>query len=506
MNRDQAELIRRIREFQFDDPLEARPFSKRLAQEREWTALYTARAIEEYRRFVALAMVADQPVCPSKHVDDVWHLHLIYTRSYWQRFCGDVLRRPLHHEPSRGGAGELTKHREMYARTLDEYRRVFGMEPPLDIWPPVDVRFAPTDGEVTIERSGSNPSRWRRLSIAWKWPLVAIVGAVVPWTPLINPPLALANVNPLELHGPDFLLFYAVSFCMALGLAILLRYWARHELPPMDSRSAQLDAYQTAYLAGGRRAATNTAVAQLVRKGQLILLATSPPRFRQAEAPNADMHSFEKRVFDRFGKDHTGDPLRVVHQEGETLCEPLSDRLCESGLIVSRRARVLGVVLPLLMMGALLSFGIAKVIVGIARGRPVAYLVLACLATAIIALIAFGRRLHRTPSGDRELAALRDRLAYLRRKFGKQNYSEATLDTNDQQFPLALGLFGIGLLATTPLDGLATALDHRGSKSGSGSYGSSCTTGGGCGGGGASCGGGGGGGGCGGGGCGGCSG
>ena len=91
-------------------------------------------------------MTVGRHVCPSEDVDQAWHLHLTYTRSYWKRFCGDVLGRPLHHDPTRGGPAEARKHLAMYDRTLAAYREAFGHEPPPDIWSPA----APS----------ARPSRW----------------------------------------------------------------------------------------------------------------------------------------------------------------------------------------------------------------------------------------------------------------------------------------------------------------------------------------------------------
>ena len=76
------------------------------------------RAIEEYKRFVFLAMAAGHPVTPLDEVDQVWHLHLCYTRSYWEDLCGEVLRAPLHHGPTRGGAAERARFDDQYRRTL----------------------------------------------------------------------------------------------------------------------------------------------------------------------------------------------------------------------------------------------------------------------------------------------------------------------------------------------------------------------------------------------------
>src|SRR5262245_58098130 len=84
------ELLARITAFSFDEGTPAFPFASRLARENGWTLAYVARVIEEYRRFMFLAVVAGHPVTPSDQVDQAWHLHLLYTHSYWDGFCKDV--------------------------------------------------------------------------------------------------------------------------------------------------------------------------------------------------------------------------------------------------------------------------------------------------------------------------------------------------------------------------------------------------------------------------------
>lgn len=49
-----------------------------------------------------LAVRANHPVTPSDEVDQAWHLHLTYSRSYWDEFCGAVLEEVVHHDPTRG--------------------------------------------------------------------------------------------------------------------------------------------------------------------------------------------------------------------------------------------------------------------------------------------------------------------------------------------------------------------------------------------------------------------
>jgi hypothetical protein len=150
------ELWSRIQAFSFDDQPSAFPFWTRLARDNGWSLAFAARVIGEYRRFAYLAVVAGHPVTPSDQVDQAWHLHLLYTRSYWSAFCRDTLGTALHHTPTTGGADEREKFHDWYARTLDSYRHIFGDEPPADIWPDARARF----GDDTQYRRVNRSRHW----------------------------------------------------------------------------------------------------------------------------------------------------------------------------------------------------------------------------------------------------------------------------------------------------------------------------------------------------------
>jgi len=156
--REDPELRARIQAFSPDEPGVAFPFSARLAEENGWTREHARRVLREYLRFVYLAMTAGHPVTPSLAVDEAWHLHLTYTRSYWEEMCGRVLGRPLHHDPTRGGSDEEAKFAGWYARTLATYRAAFGEEPPAEIWPRPRAEAAPAPvAPVRAARSGGVP-------------------------------------------------------------------------------------------------------------------------------------------------------------------------------------------------------------------------------------------------------------------------------------------------------------------------------------------------------------
>ncbi|AWM13546.1 hypothetical protein DI487_06515 [Flavobacterium sediminis] len=84
-----------IERFEFDQAVSGYGFITRLAFENNWTAFFTLKAIEEYKKFMYLAAVENVMVSPSKIVDVVWHQHLIFTQSY-NDFCSILGKRIEH--------------------------------------------------------------------------------------------------------------------------------------------------------------------------------------------------------------------------------------------------------------------------------------------------------------------------------------------------------------------------------------------------------------------------
>ncbi|MCZ8369246.1 MAG: hypothetical protein O9293_04650 [Porphyrobacter sp.] len=117
-------------------------FTARLARENRWSEGHAQRVIGEYKRFCYLAMRAGHEVTPSDAVDQAWHLHLSYTRDYWQVFCPQVLQAELHHGPTQGGTAERERFYRQYADTLAAYEAAFSEVPPADIWPAARRRFS----------------------------------------------------------------------------------------------------------------------------------------------------------------------------------------------------------------------------------------------------------------------------------------------------------------------------------------------------------------------------
>ena len=142
MSPEHQALYQRIQHFQVDSGYERLSFLARLARDNAWTLPYAAGALQEYKRFCFLAVTAGHPVTPSDQVDQVWHLHLLYTRSYWDEFCRKALQTDLHHGPTQGGGEEREKFTDWYARTLERYAAVFAQAPPPAYWPTPAERMA----------------------------------------------------------------------------------------------------------------------------------------------------------------------------------------------------------------------------------------------------------------------------------------------------------------------------------------------------------------------------
>jgi len=138
-------LWQKMQAFQLDEPGVSFNFSARLARENGWSKNYTLRVIEEYKRFIFMCCITETGVTPSDAVDQAWHLHLTFTKSYWVDLCQTTLQKEIHHNPTKGGKNEANKFDDYYSSTKKLYAQKFGQPPPADIWPNNDIRFSDID-------------------------------------------------------------------------------------------------------------------------------------------------------------------------------------------------------------------------------------------------------------------------------------------------------------------------------------------------------------------------
>jgi uncharacterized protein (TIGR04222 family) len=514
-----APLWDRIAAFALDEPGAEWTFTQRLARENRWTEAHAARVVAEYRRFLLLAMAAGHPVTPSDGVDQAWHLHLTYTRSYWDDLCGTVLGRPLHHGPTRGGAAESAKFHDWYARTRESYRRIFGAEPPADIWPPAEDRFG---RDLHFERVNTQ-THWvvprpatllRILAPAARLGGPAALGlmllAVVVGcgrAAMGPPPAPIPDVA--HMAGRDFLRLYTPLAVFAVVLSVLARRRAAADgewvsdpefLGPLKASDAaqKLDPYALIFLLRGptRTAPVTAAIARLVDAGALVVDGATG-RLEAAPRPaGRTLHPLEEVAWNaasRYPKRSGAALAPYVAMSSEL--DALRDSLRAAGYVRSATESRLIRLAALAPIALTLALGAWRMYLGTVRGRPIGYLVLVSVALLFVTAIHCAIPAWRTRRGETLRAALKARHATV---------ATPPESPSDPNFPLAFALIGLAALPDTPTyKALRQHFAPANDGGGGGGCGGGGGGGGGCGGGGC---GGGGGGGCGGGGCGGCGG
>lgn len=458
----QRALWQRLEQHDFGTRGHRLGFAARLAREHGWSEAYAAGAVREYKRFCFLAMAGGHTVTPSDAVDEVWHLHLTYSRDYWTRYCPEVLGGDLHHDPSRGGREQASLHYEQYAQTLASYQHWFG-PPPLEFWPDAQTHSA-------------SPARYRRIDLNrhWllrrprlprpRWSQLGLAGVLLGAAPLLQA----LPLNPLDLSGPAFLGLFIALFVVCVVAQAVLRRQLRDIGPARPG--AQPDEWSIAYLAGGTRRVVEAGVARLLSEDR----AQWNRKTRRLEFPRG-----------RSGLDF---PLDLIASQAGRDVDEIAKRLDpqldelrrglgERGLLLPPQRRRLAGLIAALPFGLLTLFGIAKVWIGILRDRPVAFLVMLLVISVIAGLIVLFSMPERSRTGDALLRQL------------NQKYAHARRAPRNSDVGLAVALAGTAVLAGTAYADFHTYRERSSGDSGGGGGcssdgGSSCSSGcGGCGGG-----------------------
>lgn len=427
------DLLARIEAFSIDgDESVALPFAARLARERGWTRAYADRVVREYKRFVALAVTGGKPVCPSEEVDAAWHLHLTYTRSYWKRFCGEILGQPLHHDPTRGGLAEVEKHQRMYEETLVAYRQNFGEAPPRDIWPPVEKRFGPAARSVVVNTSQNwvVPKSWVRRGITGS----AVAAAILVFaTGCVG-----GLINPFDLVGTQFLYFLIPVMIASVAVGRLWRSAVQYPGPQPGDENLKFDWEQLAYMAGGADRLTTAAIARMISAGT-IRVSEDGKLLEPAGPTPAVMTPTEAVIWNKLPTGRSRTILVNLTQKVSQGFAEEASRLRDEGFMLTG-GRKLGVYLTALAPLALvvLMFGLPRMIMGLAHGKPVGYLVITlALGGFLGAMVAIAGNIRATRRGEGLLENHQSQNAHFRKGQGLETADAAAL---------GVALFGTAVL------------------------------------------------------------
>ena len=399
-------LWEKLEGLQLNDNHAVFDFSARLARENGWSHDFTRRVLQEYKRYLLLTRHAGHPVTPSEEVDQAWHLHLVYTRSYWDKLCRDILGRPLHHEPTAGGPQEEAKYRQQYQNTLDSYARLFGEPAPADIWPPVTQRFQPMR------------SRWVDVSRHWLLPKPAWVNKVKPHR-LQKVALGLLGLsamvscqpllNVFDLKGSEFLQFYLIGFGVACLLSWFLVWIARGNAGRISELPT--DPYDIAFIGGGGDRVVDAALASLYGKKLIIVSdaasGTEISTDFSVQVPT-DLPEIEAKLLvyaKAITKRHA--LFKAMHPQ----LSRMQERLSAQGWVVSAATLRWHRWLAALPLVLLMFVGIIKVFVGLSRDRPVSFLVALLIGSAVFLLFRVSHVSRLTSLGKKAWAKLKGKAA-----------------------------------------------------------------------------------------------
>ncbi len=414
MSPDSLALYEKIQAFSLDAIDAIYSLSGRLVRQNRWSLAYTQRTIEEYKKFVLLAMITGHPVTPSEQVDQVWHLHLTYSYSYWEEFCPKVLGRSLHHGPTKGGAQEELKHRDQYRKTLEAYERTFGYAAPSDIWPMSDRRFGidtqvqrvnvkqnwvipkPTLPNIfsnSFNRSHSRPKMGR------SWQLAGLAIGLAVGTS------GCTVVNPLEMRGPEFLVLYFILGILGLMVGPLYYWWGRRGPEESGTFIQNLNPYELAYVNGGKTRVVDLAVTSLVKSNVIAINADADPHWTTdlspwtvlSPRPDVQLDPIEQQILSSI---QSGMPLKELRRKDYSLIEELRLQLQRSGFITSDATIKEMQWINSLLMSGLSGLGILRLVLGMMNGLAVSFLIIVMIIIFVIAGIGLRITHHRTRKGD----------------------------------------------------------------------------------------------------------
>jgi len=249
-------------------------------------------------------------------------------------------------------------------------------------------------------------------------------------------------VNPFEVTGGEFLIFYA-----AYGVAVLaLAHFLRPDRPARDSVSPidPTDPYAIAFLRAGENEALRVATLSLVDRGLLEVSDAvdkkhEPELWAQRDAREKVRRPIEVAVLDHFAHRQPADSVYGTPKT-DTAIDQYRNRLEFTGLLPTEADRQGRVTIKRLAWGALWLVAGARIIQALAAERSnVEFLIVLALFFSWAVSRVVDR--PRTGSGDKALAELRALFAGLRARVDQLSPGGAT-----NEMALVAAVFGVGTL------------------------------------------------------------
>lgn len=130
----QVQLMDEIREKFGGEKASKRAFRDKLVRRFYWSEDFAKKAVNEYLKFIYLALTTNYAVTPSKVIDQVWCEHILFTQGY-KKFCEEVIERPFDRHPELlSGNMQSGIFNAQHQNVLVLYKNEFNVEAPEDVW------------------------------------------------------------------------------------------------------------------------------------------------------------------------------------------------------------------------------------------------------------------------------------------------------------------------------------------------------------------------------------
>jgi uncharacterized protein (TIGR04222 family) len=281
-------------------------------------------------------------------------------------------------------------------------------------------------------------------------------------------------LNPFDLRGPAFLVFYTI-----VGIVTLATVWLVRRLGESRSSDGPMltDYLEIAYLRGGPGEALRVATMTLINRG-LILMVDDQRLLAAEKAAGLVAKASERKILEKL---HLTTPASAVLSDPtlkETATHDCEPRLVGLGLLPDDAATAMRQLLLAAAVFVLTAVGATKVLVALSRGRSnIAFLIIEAIVFVVLAFKVTNP--PRTPAGNAQMSNLRSLFEGLRDRAD-------SLVPGVESHDVALLAAAFGTAAIPSSFGFRRLFPERKKTSTSSCGGSSCGSscgGGGCGGG-----------------------
>ncbi|MBZ4034173.1 hypothetical protein K6T82_05310 [Flavobacterium sp. 17A] len=354
-------LWEKVERFEFDNATDQYGFSTRLALENHWTSYFTQSALLEYKKFMFLAATNNEMVSPSEIVDIVWHQHLIFTNSY-SDFC-TLLGKRIEHIPSTHNRSEFEKFKSAKERTKELYKINFGVQP-AEVW----------DYHNEMDSLQLKKSKFDVYNLRKKFLIYSLL-ASVPVCILIFPLL-------IKIKNPYFLIGYILSFALLL---LVLNFYAKRSFSLLYEKIRSnpiiqnLSPLELVFLTEDNlEKVVHGVVNNLIMSKKVRILTDN----RLGLVDNSFSNNRYENCVIEIMKD--SDPMPYTQLCYAVIQKPIFGQLQKSANRIKDKIRAskeftIVIISSMIALGLFLDIILSRIITGIWRDKPVAYLFIAII-------------------------------------------------------------------------------------------------------------------------------